>query len=99
MLREILVNNKLVQDTVVYLNQAIKSGKRVLVEDCSSTQMDIDLGIYPYTDSFYTTTGAVCTGLGIPEEAVETTIGVISAVTLINSIFHKRIRSFPTKIE
>ena len=61
--------------------------------------MDIDLGIYPYTDSFYTTTGAVCTGLGIPEEAVETTIGVVSAVTLINKIFKKRIRSFPTEIE
>ena len=60
--------------------------------------MDIDIGIYPYTDSFYTTSGAVCTGLGIPEEAVETTIGVFSAMTLIDEAFHKRIHSFPTQI-
>ena len=60
--------------------------------------MDVDIGIYPYTDSFYTTSGAVCTGLGIPEEAVETTIGVFSAMTLMNKTFHKRIHSFPTQI-
>ena len=60
--------------------------------------MDVDLGIYPYTDSFYTTTGAVCTGLGVPEEALETTIGAFSAVTLLNDSFHKRIKQFPTEI-
>jgi len=42
--------------------------------------MDVGTGIYPYTDSFHTTTGAVCTGLGVPEEAIETEIGVLSAV-------------------
>ena len=51
-------------DTVVLLNQKIHEGKRILVEDCSSSLMDVDFGIYPYTDSFNTTTGAVCTGLG-----------------------------------
>ena len=91
-LRDILVQHNLVQDTVLKLNKEIKLGKRILVEDCSSTQMDIDLGIYPYTESFYTTTGATCTGLGVPEEALETTIGVVSAVTLLQSSFHKRIR-------
>ena len=49
--------------------------------------MDVDSGIYPYTDSFHTTTGAVCTGLGIPEEAIETTIGVFSAVSVLNRAF------------
>jgi adenylosuccinate synthase len=61
--------------------------------------MDVDLGLYPFTDSFHTTTGAVCTGLGIPEEAIETTIGVFSAVSIIHNAFLKRIQDFPTHIQ
>ena len=57
--------------------------------------MDVDSGIYPYTDSFHTTTGAVCTGLGIPEEAIETTIGVFSAVSVLNRAFLQNIKTFP----
>lgn len=66
-------------------------GKRILVEDCSSSLMDVDFGIYPYTDSFSTTTGAVCTGLGVPEEAIETTIGVMSVASIIRKAFLNRI--------
>jgi adenylosuccinate synthase len=58
-----------------------------LVEDASSVSMDVDLGLYPFTDSYHTTTGAVCTGLGVPEEAIETTIGVFSAVSIIKKEF------------
>ena len=36
-LREILKKHKLVKDTVLLINQEIKNGKRILVEDCSST--------------------------------------------------------------
>jgi len=61
--------------------------------------MDVDSGIYPYTDSFHTTTGAVCTGLGVPEEAIETTMGVFSAVTVLNRAFLRNIKTFPTKID
>jgi adenylosuccinate synthase len=80
------------------LNSEIKKGKRILVEDASSTSMDIDLGIYPFTDSFNTTTGAVCTGLGVPEESIETTIGVFSAISIVKKGFNKRINFFPTQI-
>ena len=83
-LRSLLLKSKLVDDTVLLLNREIKDGKkRILVEDASSSSMDVDTGLYPYTDSFSTTTGAVCTGLGVPEEAIETTIGVFSAVSAI----------------
>ena len=58
--------------------------------------MDIDHGIYPYTDSFHTTTGAVCAGLGVPEEAIETTIGVLSVKSIIKRAFLNRIEYFPT---
>ena len=83
-------------DTVVMLNQKINEGKRILVEDCSSSSMDIDYGIYPYTDSFHTTTGQVCIGLGVPEEVIETTIGVFSSTSIIRRAFLNRIKSFPT---
>jgi adenylosuccinate synthase len=73
------------------LNQKIKEEKRILVEDASSSSMDVDTGLYPFTDSFHTTTGAVCTGLGVPEEAIETTIGVFSAVSIIRNAFLQRI--------
>ena len=92
---------KLVDDTILILNKEIKNGKRALVEDASSSTMDLDTGLYPYTDSFGTTTGAVCTGLGVPEEALETTVGVLSAVSAIRKdLFQAEIaREFPTHIK
>ena len=98
-LRDIMLKNQLVDDTVMMINQEIKNGKRILVEDASSCSMDIDTGLYPYTDSFHTTTGAVCTGLGVPEEAIETTIGVFSAISIISKDFLTRIEDFPTQIQ
>lgn len=79
-LREIITKSDLIHDTVVHLNKEIRNNKRIIVESASSNTMDIDTGLYPYTDSVNTTTGSVCTGLGVPEEAIETTIGVMSAI-------------------
>ncbi len=98
LLQSILKKYKMIQDTVVMLNQEMAKGKRILVEDCSSSLMDVDFGIYPYTDSFNTTTGAVCTGLGVPEEAVETTIGVLSVTSLMRRAFMNRIQTFPSQV-
>lgn len=61
--------------------------------------MDVDFGIYPYTDSFNTTTGAVCTGLGVPEEVIETTIGVMSVTSIIRKAFLNRIKTFPSHVK
>lgn len=99
-LREILLQHRLVDDTVLLLNKEIKEKKRILVEDASSSSMDVDAGLYPYTDGYHTTTGAVCTGLGVPEEAIETTIGVFSAVSAIRKDLFaaERLREFPTRI-
>ena len=60
--------------------------------------MDQDHGIYPYTESFHTTTGSVCIGLGVPDEAIETEIGVMSAITMLKKSFLKHINCFPTHI-
>jgi adenylosuccinate synthase len=88
----------IVCDTVKLLNDEMAKGKRILVEDASSTSMDVDLGIYPYTDSFHTTTGAVCTGLGVPEESIETTIGVFSAISMVKKGFSSKIKFFPSQL-
>ena len=97
-LRDRVIKNQLLDDTVVLVNKEIRNRKRILVEDASSSSMDVDTGLYPFTDSFHTTTGAVCTGLGVPEDAIETVLGVFSAVSIISGSFLKRIREFPTRI-
>ena len=97
-LREKLIQINGVRDTVTHLNKEIANGKRILVEDSSSVSMDVDAGLYPFTDSYHTTTGAICTGLGVPEEAIETTIGVFSAVSIVRKEFLERIKDFPTHI-
>lgn len=92
-------HKEIVCDTVSLLNREIRNGKRILVEDSSSTSMDIDTGIYPFTDSFNTTTGAVCTGLGVPEEVIETSIGAFSAISVIDRSIYNRIKYLPTEID
>ncbi|OSX65645.1 hypothetical protein POSPLADRAFT_1167927 [Postia placenta MAD-698-R-SB12] len=68
-------------DSVVYMHQALSTGKRVLVEGANALMLDIDFGTYPFVTSSSTTIGGVCTGLGIPPKLIGTTIGVIKAYT------------------
>lgn len=80
-IRERLVNNNMVTDTVRYMNQALKDDKRILAEGANALMLDIDHGTYPYVTSSSTSVGGVCTGLGVPPQVVETTIGVMKAYT------------------
>lgn len=68
-------------DSVKYCHDAIKSGKRVLVEGANALMLDIDFGTYPYVTSSNTGVGGVCTGLGIPPKKVDIVIGVAKAYT------------------
>lgn len=43
--------------------------------------LDTDFGTYPYVTSSSTTMGGVCTGLGVPPQAIETSIGIVKAYT------------------
>ncbi|VDB89651.1 unnamed protein product [Peniophora sp. CBMAI 1063] len=70
-----------VVDSVVYLHNALASGKRILVEGANALMLDIDYGTYPFVTSSSTTIGGVCTGLGLPPRAIGRTIGVIKAYT------------------
>jgi len=68
-------------DSVVYMHQALSTGKRILVEGANALMLDIDYGTYPYVTSSSTTVGGVCTGLGIPPRRIGKVIGVMKAYT------------------
>ena len=43
--------------------------------------LDVDFGTYPFVTSSNTTIGGVCTGLGVPPQTIETTVGIMKAYT------------------
>lgn len=66
-------------DSEVYLNQALKSGKKVLAEGAQGTMLDIDFGSYPFVTSSNTVTAGTCTGLGVPPTKIGSVIGIFKA--------------------
>ncbi|KAG2234525.1 Adenylosuccinate synthetase [Thamnidium elegans] len=66
-------------DTIPYLHEQIKAGKRILVEGANALMLDIDFGTYPYVTSSNTALGGVCTGLGVPANKISKVIGVVKA--------------------
>jgi len=67
------------ENTSVYLHEALAEGKRLLCEGAQATLLDIDHGTYPYVTSSSPTIGGVFTGLGIGPRRVERIIGVVKA--------------------
>lgn len=68
-------------DTELYINQALKEGKKVLAEGAQATMLDIDHGTYPYVTSSSTIAGGACTGLGVSPTKVGEIFGVTKAYT------------------
>jgi adenylosuccinate synthase len=66
---------------VVWLNEQIKAGKRVMFEGAQGAMLDVDHGTYPYVTSSNTTAGGVCTGLGVAPKHIHQVIGVAKAYT------------------
>jgi len=66
-------------DTEIIINTAISENKNVLAEGAQGTLLDIDFGSYPFVTSSNTTTGGVCTGLGIPPSSISKVFGIIKA--------------------
>jgi adenylosuccinate synthase len=66
-------------DGTVYLNGALESGKRVLVEGANAALLDIDHGTYPYVTSSNPTIGGVFTGTGMNARYLKDVIGIIKA--------------------
>ena len=68
-------------NTVHFLHQALRRGKRILFEGAQGTFLDIDHGTYPYVTSSNTTAGGACTGSGIPPNQIHRIVGVMKAYT------------------
>jgi len=71
----------LVADVSLYIDQAMKAGKRVMFEGAQGTLLDIDHGTYPYVTSSNGTAGGACTGLGVGPRSVHAVLGVTKAYT------------------
>jgi len=79
--RNRLLSDKMIVDGTLLVNQALKSGKRILCEGANAVMLDLDHGTYPYVTSSTTTAGGICSGLGIPPSQVQCSIGVVKAYT------------------
>jgi adenylosuccinate synthase len=75
---EILKNLKIV-DSVYYINEQIKQGKKILAEGAQGSMLDIDFGTYPFVTSSNTITAGVCTGLGVAPKHIGKVIGITKA--------------------
>ena len=63
------------------LDEALKAGKRVLLEGSQGTLLDVDHGTYPFVTSSNPTAGGACTGSGIGPTKIDRVIGILKAYT------------------
>jgi adenylosuccinate synthase len=71
----------LATDTGLEIMDALRGGKRVLLEGAQGTALDLDHGTYPFVTSSNTTAGGAATGSGIGPTAIDTVVGVVKAYT------------------
>lgn len=70
-----------VTDTVHYINDQYKAGKKILIEGANATLLDVDFGTYPFVTSSNPSIGGVLTGLGMAPTKLGAIIGVVKAYT------------------
>ena len=68
-------------DVSLYMHQALKTGKRILLEGAQGCLLDVDHGTYPFVTSSNTSIGGALAGLGIGLKAIDTVLGVVKAYT------------------
>ena len=68
-----------VADTGAFLNQAIKEGKKILLEGQLGSMKDPDHGIYPMVTSSSTLAGYGAVGAGIPPYEIKEIVTVVKA--------------------
>lgn len=66
-------------DTEYEINRALAKGKNVLAEGAQGSLLDIDHGTYPFVSSSSTTSGGVCTGLGVAPNTIGHIFGIFKA--------------------
>jgi adenylosuccinate synthase len=82
MYQEKMMKDNMLVDSLDYVTDYIRDPtKRIIAEGANATMLDIDHGTWPFVTSSNTTVGGVCTGLGVPPSAIETSIGIVKAYT------------------
>ena len=71
----------LLVDTSAYLNDLIRSGKKVLFEGAQGTLLDIDHGTFPYVTSSSAAAGGAASGLGVSPKLIQSVLGITKAYT------------------
>lgn len=66
-------------DTAIFLSNAIKQGKRILMEGQLGALKDPDNGIYPFTTSSSPLAGFAAVGAGIPPYEIKEIVTVVKA--------------------
>jgi len=66
-------------DSEHYLDNALRSGQRVLAEGAQGTLLDIDFGTYPFVTSSNTISAGACTGLGVAPNRIGSIMGIFKA--------------------
>lgn len=70
-----------VTDTSVVVYDALKEGKKVLLEGAQGTLLDLDYGTYPYVTSSHPTAGGFTIGSGIGPNQIGEVVGITKAYT------------------
>jgi adenylosuccinate synthase len=70
-----------VTDVPLFLNDAIKEGKNILLEGAQGTLLDVDHGTYPFVTSSNPTSGGGSTGTGIPPNKIDNVFGIVKTYT------------------
>lgn len=71
----------MVRNTSYLLNNAVKVGKRILLEGAQGTMLDIDHGTFPYVTSSNSTAGGATTGTGLAPSRITGVLGIAKAYT------------------
>ena len=62
-----------------WLDNHIKSGKKILAEGAQGSMLDVDFGTYPFVTSSNTIAAGVCTGLGVAPSRIGEVFGITKA--------------------
>ncbi|ORM40492.1 Adenylosuccinate synthetase [Babesia sp. Xinjiang] len=69
--------SKCICDTGYFMSEAIKAGRRILLEGSNGSLLDIDAGTYPYVTSSTTLACGTYLGLGVPLDSPMFRIGLL----------------------
>ncbi len=66
-------------DSLPLVRDAVRAGKKIILEGQLGVMRGLDWGIYPYVTSSSPTAGGACVGAGIPPRAIDRVLGIVKA--------------------